>query len=81
MQVKTASTFTFERPNSSSMVYRFTMGRHLDGYEGIYIFVALDIRKCLAKSFDGKIPATFRIPADRFTDAAEIDSIEREFSL
>jgi len=81
VQVKTASKSIFERPTSKVKAYRFTMGRHLTHYEGIYIFVALDIRKCLAKSFDGKLPATFRIPEGKFTDDAELESIEREFSL
>jgi len=81
VQVKSTRSIAKERRSATDPAYRFTLGRQLYSYDGIYIFVALDIRVCIARRFHGKTPSTLRIRSGKFTQQNERESIEREFSL
>jgi hypothetical protein len=86
VQVKASNGPTVDRIGARSQlpIYRFRTGRRKQSYNGIYIFVALDVRLCTAMSWsaDGqRPPMSIRVPASKFTSADEIESIEREFFL
>lgn len=63
-----------------SLYYNFRVDRK-EPYEGIYIFVALDIQQCIARTWDDKPPTTFKITPARFIAEGETESIQREFKL
>jgi len=66
-----------------SLVYSFQVnkGRKLDFYDGVYVFVALDMGLCLARRWDDNPPITLKLNPSRFTKEAQIESIKREFKI
>ena len=84
VQVKATTLTKVDRLGARSTlpIYRFRTGRRKLVYDGIYIFVALDVRLCLAVSWDASYerpPQSKRFLASDFTPAAEGESIKREF--
>ena len=81
VQVKSASKPHARKDHKrQSLVYNFKIDRK-EPYEGIFVFVALDIQKCIARTWDDKPPSTFKITPARFIAEDESDSIKREFNL
>lgn len=82
VQVKATMSTKVDRPGSGSNtpVYRFRTGRQKNEYNGIYIFVALDVRLCKAMRWQGRSPPlSIRFAACGFTQEDERNSIKREF--
>ena len=82
VQVKATMSTKIDRPGSGSNapVYRFRTGRQKSQYNGIYIFVALDVRLCKAVRWHGRSPPlSIRFAACGFTQEDERNSIKREF--
>lgn len=81
VQVKSARRAIQRKDHKGkSLIYNFRIDRK-EPYEGIYIFVALDIQKCIARTWDDKPPVTFKITPARFIAEDETESIQREFKL
>ena len=50
-------------------------------YGGVFLFMALDRRLMIARTWDDVPPQTFRVSPEDFTHEAQVASIKREFNL
>jgi hypothetical protein len=64
-----------------SLVYSFQVHRKVRPYDGIFIFVALDMGLCIARRWDDNPPRTLKLTPAKFTQQEQVESIKREFNL
>ncbi len=82
VQVKSASKALLPKDRYTTR-YNFKVGatRTKHPYNGIYVLVAMDIKLCLACTWDDIPPSTYKVDPIRFTTDAQSASIKKEFNL
>lgn len=68
-----------DRPHIS--VYNFRFSNHPTAYDGVVILVALDLKLCLARTWDDTPPQTLKVNPKLFTPEAEEQSFREAFKL
>jgi hypothetical protein len=79
VQVKSASRAS--RPKDRKIIrYNFKVGtKH--PYNGVFIIAAMDLKLCLACTWDDIPPSTYKVDPIAFTKDAQSASIKKEFDL
>jgi hypothetical protein len=79
VQVKSASRALL--PKDRNIVrYNFKVGRK-HPYNGVFIIAAMDLKLCLARTWDDIPPSTYKVDPIAFTKDAQSASIKKEFDL
>ena len=72
------SPVSHQRPRSPKYQYQL---RNSQEYDGVFLFVASDIKLMIARTWDEVSCKTFKIKPNVFTEAEQTSSIKRNFNL
>lgn len=81
VQVKSCAK-PYGRPNCkpTTLYYNFGIPQRKK-YSGVFVFVAADIHRCIARSWDDVPPRLVKNRTIKFTEEEQASSIKREFKL
>ena len=83
VQVKSSREpyFRKDRPNSKPRYHFKVNEARKPAYDGVYVFVALDLERMFARRWDDMPPLTIKINPDLFTPEHQDETLLREFNL
>lgn len=81
VQVKSCAK-PYRRPDCKPTTLYYSFGiPHRRKYKGVCVFVAADIHRCIARSWDDVPPRLVKSRTIKFTEEEQASSIKREFKL
>tara|TARA_B100000780_G_scaffold95402_1_gene66517 strand:- start:4417 stop:4815 length:399 start_codon:yes stop_codon:yes gene_type:complete len=81
VQVKAASRPVFEKVSTKTPSYRYSIQLRQKPYEGVHLFVALDLKLCFARKWNCIPPQSVRLKHTLFSEEAQTRTFEKEFDL